>query len=59
LYFKAARAALSPRGIRQRHVPPGPRGPYCRSAIGQRAHASHMGDKMNIIDDATAFLFTI
>ena len=42
LYFKAARAALSPRGLGQRHVPPGPRGPYCRSAIGRRAHASHL-----------------
>uniref|UniRef100_A0A6N2KG67 Senescence-associated protein n=1 Tax=Salix viminalis TaxID=40686 RepID=A0A6N2KG67_SALVM len=29
LYFKAARAALPPRGLGQRHVPPGPRGPYC------------------------------
>ena len=42
LYFKAARAALSPRGLGQRHVPPGPRGPYCRSAIRRRAHASHL-----------------
>ena len=42
LYVKAARAALSPRGLGQRHVPPGPRGPYCRSAIGRWAHASHL-----------------
>ena len=42
LYFKAARATLSPRGLGQRHVPPGPRGPYCRSAIGRRAHTSHL-----------------
>uniref|UniRef100_A0A6N2ND52 Uncharacterized protein n=1 Tax=Salix viminalis TaxID=40686 RepID=A0A6N2ND52_SALVM len=41
LYFKAARAALPPRGLGQRHVPPGPRGPYCRrSVIIQRTVAS-------------------
>ncbi|KAL3524549.1 hypothetical protein ACH5RR_012927 [Cinchona calisaya] len=40
LYFKAADAALPPRGLSQRHVPLGARGPYCGSVNGRRAHAS-------------------
>uniref|UniRef100_A0A6N2N562 Senescence-associated protein n=1 Tax=Salix viminalis TaxID=40686 RepID=A0A6N2N562_SALVM len=40
LYFKAARAALPPRGLGQRHVPPGPRGPTAEAFSHNPTHGS-------------------
>ncbi|KAF3946672.1 hypothetical protein CMV_027086 [Castanea mollissima] len=42
LYFKAAHAARPPGGVLRPKTCAswGPKGPYCRSAIGRRAHAS-------------------
>ncbi|KAK8621615.1 hypothetical protein V6N13_081048 [Hibiscus sabdariffa] len=40
LRFRAARVTCPTRVLRPRHVPLGPIGPYCGSAIGRRVNAS-------------------